>query len=78
MLLVKEKYVCEREDKSYGRNHVHYLCQCECGRETIFSGGEIVRHSDSYGCTPKLGVMGSAPIGGIFTMSEVSCKKISY
>lgn len=53
MLVVKEKFVCGREDKPYGRNHVYYLCQCDCGREVIFSGDEIVRHPYSCGSTPK-------------------------
>lgn len=38
MLTVKEKFVCGREDKPYGRNRVYYLCQCDCGRKVIFSG----------------------------------------
>jgi len=53
MLVVKEKYVCGREDRPRGRSHVYYLCQCDCGRETIFSGDEIVRHPYSCGCTTK-------------------------
>ena len=53
MLTVKEKYVCGREDKINKRCHVYYLCQCDCGKEVIFSGDEIARHPYSCGCTPK-------------------------
>ena len=53
MLTMKEKYSCGCGDGHKGRNHVYYLCQCDCGREVIFSGDEISRHPYSCGCTPK-------------------------
>lgn len=53
MLTVKEKYSCGCGDGHKGRNHVYYLCQCDCGREVIFSGDEISHHPYSCGCTPK-------------------------
>lgn len=53
MLTVKERYTCGCGDGHKGRNHVYYLCQCDCGREVIFSGDEISRHPYSCGCTPK-------------------------
>ena len=52
MVTVKEKYPCGRGD-SKGRNHVYYLCQCNCGKEFIVSGDELSRHPYSCGCTPK-------------------------
>ena len=52
MVTVKEKYPCGRGD-SKGRNHVYYLCQCDCGKEFIVSGDELSRHPYSCGCTPK-------------------------
>ena len=51
MLTVKEKYVCGREDKTNKKCHVYYLCQCDCGKEVIFSGDEIAKHPYSCGCT---------------------------
>ena len=53
MLTVKEKYVCGRGVETNKRCHVYYLCQCDCGKEVIFSGDEIARHPYSCGCTPK-------------------------
>lgn len=53
MLTVKEKYPCGCGDGHKGRNHVYYLCRCDCGKEVIFSGDEIARHPYSCGCTPK-------------------------
>ena len=47
MVTVKEKYPCGRGD-SKGRNHVYYLCQCDCGKEFIVSGDELSRHP--YSC----------------------------
>ena len=52
MVTVKEKYPCDRGDGK-GRNHVYYLCQCDCGKEFIVSGDELSRHPYSCGCTPK-------------------------
>ena len=52
MVTVKEKYPCGRGD-SKGRNHVYYLCQCDCGKEFIVTGDELSRHPYSCGCTPK-------------------------
>ena len=37
MVTMKEKYPCGRGD-SKKRNHVYYLCQCDCGKEFIVSG----------------------------------------
>ena len=53
MLTVKEKYPCGCGDGHKGRNHVFYLCRCDCGKEVIFSGDEIAKHPYSCGCTPK-------------------------
>lgn len=53
ILTVKEKYSCGSGDRHKGRNHVYYLCQCDCGKEVIFSGEEIARHPYSCGCAPK-------------------------
>ncbi len=53
MLTVKEKYVCGREGETNKKCHVYYLCQCDCGKEVIFSGEEIAKHPYSCGCTPK-------------------------
>lgn len=52
MVTVKEKYPCGRGDGK-GRNHVSYLCQCDCGKEFIVSDDELSRHPYSCGCTPK-------------------------
>jgi len=54
MLMVREKYPCGRGDGHKGRNHVYYLCRCDCGKEVIFSGDEIAKHSYSCGCTRSL------------------------
>jgi len=53
MLTVKERYPCGCGDGHKGRNHVYYLCRCDCGKEVIFSGDEIAKHPYSCGCTPK-------------------------
>ena len=53
MLTVKEKYVCGRGVETNKRCYVYYLCQCDCGKEVVFSGEEIAKHPYSCGCTPK-------------------------
>lgn len=51
MSTVLEKYPCGKHSK--GRNHVYYLCKCDCGKEFIVSGDELSKHPYSCGCTPK-------------------------
>lgn len=52
MVTVLEKYPCGR-GTSKGRNHVYYLCRCDCGKEFIVGGDELSKHPYSCGCTPK-------------------------
>ena len=59
MLTVKERYPCGSGDGPNGRNHVYYLCRCDCGKEVICSSDEIAKHPYSCGCTPK--PIGSQP-----------------
>ena len=51
MSTVLEKYPCGKHSK--GRNHVYYLCKCDCGKEFIVSGDELSKHPYSCGCTQK-------------------------
>ena len=50
MMTVMEKYPC---GSTKGRNHVYYLCKCDCGKEFIVGGDELNKHPYSCGCTPK-------------------------
>ena len=57
MVTVKERWPCGRgkgsERSSKGRNFVYYLCQCDCGKEFVLSGDEVIRNPYSCGCTPR-------------------------
>ena len=48
MLTIRKRYPCGCGDGHKGRNHVYYLCRCDCGKEVIFSGDEIIRHPYSF------------------------------
>lgn len=51
MLLIEERYPCGRHSK--GRNLVYYKCRCDCGKEFVLTGDELVKNPYSCGCTPK-------------------------
>jgi hypothetical protein len=52
MVTVMERYQCGRDTKRNGRGKpsVFYLCKCDCGKEFILSGNEVIRHPYSCGC----------------------------
>lgn len=51
IILVEERFPCGRYSK--GRSPVYYLCKCNCGKEFILTGDELVKNPYSCGCTPK-------------------------
>lgn len=51
MLLIEERYPCGRHSK--GRNRVYYKCRCDCGKEFVLTGDELIKNPYSCGCTPK-------------------------
>lgn len=57
MMTVLERYPCGKE-KGKGRNSVYYLCKCDCGKEFIVTGDELVHHPYSCGCTQKPNIKG--------------------
>ena len=47
MMTVIEKYPC---GSTKGRNHVYYLCKCDCGKEFIVGGDELNKRKRQLGC----------------------------
>ena len=64
MVTVLERYPCGRGN-GQRRGAVYYLCKCDCGKEFIVSGDELLRHPYSCGCTPKPIVEDNRPMSGL-------------